>query len=106
MDVKNEMTKATKGGIHNATSMPAVSKNMALPVLMLWINFISMKLKKNVSIKLSYEVSCVNEFERHYHLLTKKKNVYIGFSKSILDQSDHYTQEGWKQSRKETKIFF
>jgi len=31
MDVKKEITKATKGGTQGVTSMPAVWKNMANP---------------------------------------------------------------------------
>jgi hypothetical protein len=34
MEVKKEMTNATKGGIHNATSIPAVWKNMEPPLYM------------------------------------------------------------------------
>jgi hypothetical protein len=41
MEVKNEIVKATRGGIQGATSIPAVSKNMTILFYKIGVNIIT-----------------------------------------------------------------
>jgi hypothetical protein len=64
MEVKKEMTNATRGGIHNATSIPAVWKNMEPP----FINETDCKLSRKFTYwNVMYEnLACGCIFSAHY----------------------------------------